>query len=114
MFLSSDRRLARVLHLALGLLLVVEGAVNLGLCIVNERGMLLIAFHATQVVAALLFIVPRTLAAGACILVGAFLAAAGVHALEHTLPFEHLVYAVAVLMVWTRYKTPVGSERTTA
>ena len=114
MFLTSDRRLARVLHLALGLLIVVEGAVNLGLCFANERGLQLIAFHAAQAVGALLFILPRTVSVGACILVCAFLAAAGVHALGHTLPFDHLVYAVAVLVVLTQYKAPVRSERPAA
>lgn len=114
MFLNSGRRAARALHLALGLLIVVEGAVNLGLCIANERGLQLIAFHTAQAVGALLFIVPRTVAVGACILVCAFLAAAGVHALGHTWPFTHLVYAVAVLVVFTQYKTPVSGERPAA
>ena len=107
----SDRRSARALHLSLGLLLVVEGVVNLALCIVNERGVLLIAFHAVQVVGALLFILSRTVAAGACVLVCAFLAAAGVHALERTLPFDHLIHAVAVLIVWAQFRTRVSVER---
>jgi hypothetical protein len=58
--------------------------------------------------------VPRTVAAGACILVCAFLAAAGVHALGHTWPFDHLVYAVAVVVVWTQCEAPVSSERQAA
>ena len=114
MLLTSDRRVARVLHLALGLLIAVEGAVNLALCIANERGIQLIAYHAAEVAGALLFMVPRTVTAGACILVCAFLAAAAIHALGHTLPFEHLVYAVAVLVVVTQYKTQFTQERPAA
>jgi len=90
MFVNSARRSAGVLHLALGLLIFVEGSVNLGFCMANERDLELIAFHTAQAAGALLFIFPRTVAAGAWILICAFLAAAAVHALEHTLPFDHL------------------------
>jgi hypothetical protein len=106
-FRISDYRLPKALHLALGLLIALEGASNLFHGAATDRDLQLIAFGAAEAVGAVLFLWPRTIAAGACILVCAFLVAAGGHVLGHDLPFEHLVYAVAVLIVVAHRKTPI-------
>jgi hypothetical protein len=113
-FCTSDYRLPKALHLALGLLIALEGTSNLFHGAGADRDVELIAFGAAEAVGAVLFMWPRTLAAGACILVCAFLVAAGVHVLGHDLPFEHLVYAVAVLVVVAHHKTPFSRERPAA
>jgi hypothetical protein len=59
----------------------------------------LIAFGTVQTIAAILFIWPRTMLVGGCILFCAFLVAAGVHVVRGEFPSEHLVYAVAVMSV---------------
>jgi cytochrome b561 len=89
-------RLARVLHWALGLLILVEGAFNLAHGLASQRDLQLVAFGTAEAVGAILFAWSRTIAVGACVLVCAFLLAAGVHVLHRDLPIEHLVYAVAV------------------
>ncbi|MGH7426843.1 MAG: hypothetical protein ACREMW_13860 [Gemmatimonadales bacterium] len=97
-----------ILHLALGLILAVEGVLTLihGLSVHNAPH--LIAFGAVEAIGALLFIWPRTLLVGGCFLLCAFLIAAAVHLLRGEFPSEHLVYAVAVLFsmvhvrVWSR------------
>jgi hypothetical protein len=113
-FHPSDRRVLRVLHIALGLLLAIQGAINLFLCVVNARGLQLIAFHAVEVAGALLFIWSRTIVTGAWVLVGAYLAAAVVHALDRNPPFEHLVYAIAVLIVLAQVRTASRPEHSAA
>jgi hypothetical protein len=113
-FRTSGNRVTRALHVALGLLIALEGALNLAHGFAGERDLQLIAFGGAEAAGALLFLWSRTIAAGACILVCAFLVAAGVHVLGHDPPFEHLVYAVAVLVVLTRYKEPFDPERPAA
>ena len=112
---ASDDRLSRALHVALGLLLAVEGGINLARCLAGDHDPRLIAFSAVQTAGALLFTWSRTVGVGACILVCAFLIAAGVHALDrHDVPFEHLIYAVAVLVVVTHHKAATVRERLAA
>jgi hypothetical protein len=111
---TSSYRVTRALHVALAALIALEGAFNLAHGFAAERDLQLIAFGVAEAAGALLFVWPRTIAAGACILVCAFLIAAGVHVLGHDPPFEHLVYAVAVLVVLAHYKEPFGPERPAA
>jgi hypothetical protein len=109
---SSNRRAPAALHLVLALLIGAQGAINLVVCIFNARGLHLIGFHAAEVVGALLFVWPRTAVAGAWFLVCIYVAAAGVHAFERNWPFEHLIYAVAVLYVAARHDTSPIPENT--
>ncbi len=109
MLRTSDYRLPRALHFALGLLIVLEGSVNLAHGLSGARDAQLIAFGAAEVIGAVLFAWSRTIAVGACVLVCAFLIAAGVHVLARDWPFEHLVYAVAVLVVLAHHNSPYSS-----
>jgi uncharacterized membrane protein len=109
-----DHRFSGALHIALGSLIAIEGAFNLAHGFAGERDPQLIAFGAAEIAGALLFTWSRTIAAGACILVCAFLIAAGVHVLGHDLPVEHLIYAVAVLVVLTNDKSQFGPARPAA
>jgi uncharacterized membrane protein len=111
---TPDHRLASALHLALGLLILVEGVFNIVHGLAGEGDAQLIAFGAAESVGAILFAWSRTIAVGACILVCAFLLAAGVHVLARDLPIEHLVYAVAVLVVVVHHGVRYGSERPAA
>jgi uncharacterized membrane protein len=113
-FRTSYYRLPKALHLTLALLIALEGASNLFHGFGADRDLELIAFGAAEAVGGVLFIWSRTIAAGACILVCAFLVAAGVHVLGHDLPFEHLIYAVAVLVVAAHHKTSFSRERPAA
>jgi hypothetical protein len=96
----SRRQLAVLLHLALGLIIAVEGTINVlhGLAPQDRQ---LIAFGAAEGIGALVFLWPRALRVGGCVLVCTFLIAAVVHLLAGEFPSEHLVYAVAVLLVMT-------------
>jgi len=87
------------LHIALGLILAVEGVLMLVHAVAAHHDPHLLAFAAIQGIAALLFIWPRTMRIGGCVLVCAFVIAAVVHLLRGEFPSEHLVYAVAVLFV---------------
>ena len=87
------------LHIALGLTLAVEGVLTLVHAVAEHHDSHLLAYATMEVIAALLFIWPRTMRIGGCILVCAFLFAAVVHLLRGEFPSEHLVYAVAVLFV---------------
>ena len=88
-----------VLHVALGLILVVEGTLTLVHALSVHHDSHPVAFGTVEAMAALLFIWPRTIRLGGCILFCAFLIAAVVHLLRGEFPSEHLVYAVAALFV---------------
>jgi hypothetical protein len=94
----SVRRWSGVLDLALGLIVGLEGVLILIQALSVQPDSHLIAFGAAEVIGALLFIWPRTMRIGACVLVCSFLIAVVVHLLEREFPSEHLVYAVAVLL----------------
>ena len=114
MFRTADHRLAKALHVALGLLIALEGTFNVAHGLGNDLDPQLAAFGGAEVIGGLLFTWSRTIAAGACILVCAFLLAAGVHLLGHDLPFEHLVYAIAVLMVLAHQGRAFRADRPAA
>ena len=95
----SARRWSRALHLALGLILAVEGSLTLRHALFAHEDLHFRAFAAIQWVGALLFIWPRTLQVGGCILACVYLIAAVVHGLRGEFSAEHLVYTVAVLTV---------------
>jgi uncharacterized membrane protein HdeD (DUF308 family) len=99
MFDLSARRSSLTLHVALGLILAVEGALTMIHALSAHEDLHLLAFAAIEVIGALLFIWARTMRIGACVLVCAFIIAAVVHLLRGEFPSEHLVYAVAVLFV---------------
>jgi hypothetical protein len=100
-----ESRSFKTLHLALGLLVLLEGGLNIAGGLSHERSLESIAFGTAEAVGAVLFMVPRTLAAGACILICAFLVAAAVHVVEWDSPIEHLVYGVAVLLVLAHHRS---------
>lgn len=87
------------LRLALSSLILLEGIVTLTHAFRGQPDPLTVAFGGAEAVGAALLAWPRSLPFGACVLVCAFLLAAGVHVLERDWPFAHLVYAVAVLGV---------------
>ena len=99
MFAPSVNRSSMTLHLALGLILAVEGGLTLIHGLSAHDDLHLLAFAATEVIGALLFVSHRTMRIGGCFLVCAFVIAAVVHVLRGEFPSEHLVYAVAVLFV---------------
>jgi hypothetical protein len=111
---TSHHRLPRALHLALACLIVVEGSFNLAHGLAEDRDLQLIAFGTAEAVGAVLFAWLRTIGVGTCILVCTFLIAAGVHVLERDMPIEHLVYAIAVLVVLSHYRTSLGPGRPAA
>lgn len=93
-------RSATVLHVALGVIFAVEGVLILiQAASASHHDLHLFAFAGAEVLGALLFIWSRTMRIGACVLACAFVIAAVVHLLEGDFPSEHLVYAVAVLLV---------------
>jgi hypothetical protein len=91
-----------VLHLALGIIIAVEGALNLIHAFSAQTDHLLMAFGAAEATGAPLFMWPRTILVGGCLLFCTFVIAAVVHVSGGEFPSEHLVYAVAVLFVMTR------------
>ena len=95
------RRFSTSLRAALGLILALEGTLTLIHSLSVHHDPHSIAFGATETVAAMLFILPRTMRVGGCILFCAFLIGAGIHLLHGEFPSEHLVYALAVLLVMT-------------
>jgi hypothetical protein len=109
----SDYRYPRLLHLALALIIVVEGVLNIGRGRSAQDG-LLVCFGGAEAVGALLFVWPRAMAVGACVLVCTFLTAAGLHVVGHEFPSEHLVYAVAILVVVAHRGQPPASRRAIA
>ena len=106
MIRTSDDRLPNTLHWALAVLILLEGSVNLAHGFSGDHDAQLLSFGAAEVLGAALFAWSRTIAAGACVLVCGFLIAAGVHVLGHDWPFEHLIYAVAVLLVLAHHRLP--------
>jgi len=98
----SEHQSPTLLHVALALIIAVEGAINLVHGLSAQEDLQLVAFGTAEAVGALVFIWPRSLRVGGCILVCTFLVAAVVHLLAGDFPSEHLVYAVAVLFVMTR------------
>jgi hypothetical protein len=110
---ASGRRLPRLLHVALALIIAVEGALNVSRGFSEQHG-LLACFGGAEAVGALLFMWPRAMAVGACILVCTFLIAAGFHIAGLAFPSEHLVYAVAILVIGAQRRQPPASEQTAA
>src|SRR5712692_988249 len=96
---GTVRRSFTILHVALGLILAVEGALTLVHALSMHHDAHLIAFGTVKTIAALLFIWPRTMLVGGCVLFCTFLIAAAVHVVRREFPSEHLVYAVAVMLV---------------
>ena len=99
MLVPSVNRSSVTLHLALGLILAIEGVLTLIHAFSAHEDVYLLAFAAIEVIGALLFIWPRTIRIGGCLLVCTFVIAALVHLVRGQFPSEHLVYAVAVLFV---------------
>ena len=95
----DNARAATGLYVALGLIFVVEAVMTLrhALSVHHDGHLALVA--ATQGIGALLFIWPRTIRIGACILVCLFLISAVVHAVRGEFAAEHLVAAIAVLFI---------------
>jgi hypothetical protein len=110
---AAMHRASLVLHATLALIIALEGALNLihGLSAQGDSQM--IAFGSAEAFGALLFIWPRAMRVGACVLVCTFLIAAIVHVLRGEFPSEHLVYAVAVLFVATHASQSLPSPRQT-
>jgi catechol 2,3-dioxygenase-like lactoylglutathione lyase family enzyme len=101
-----------MLHVVLGLIFLIEGTLILIHAFSQHEGVHLLAFGAVELIAAVLFIWPRTIRIGACGLVCAFIAAAVFHVAEGEFPSEHLVGAVAVLFVTLhRSDSRSGPER---
>ena len=94
----SPRRSAILLHIALGLILAVEGAIILVRGLSVEHDSLLVCFGAVELIAATLFVWPRTILIGACGLICASLIAAVFHIIAGEFPSEHLVAVVAVAL----------------
>ena len=96
---SSPRRSTMLLHIVLGLILAVEGALVMvrGFSVAHDS--LLVLFGAVELVSAAFFVWPRTVRLGACGLICAFLVAAVFHISHGEFPSEHLVAAVAVALV---------------
>lgn len=113
MIIASGYALPRLLHIALALILAVEGALNVERG-VSEQHRLLVCFGIAEAVGALFFVWQRAIAAGACILVCTFLIAAGLHIAEREFPSEHLVYAVAILVVLIHRRQPATSHQAAA
>ena len=95
---SSPRRSAMLLHIGLGLILAVEGVIILVRGLSVEHDSLLVCFGAVEVIAAALFVWPRTILIGACGLICASVIAAVFHIMEGEFPSEHLVAVVAVAL----------------
>jgi hypothetical protein len=91
-----------VLVLALGLIIAVEGALNLAGGLAAGIDHLQVAFGAAELAGAVMLPWPRTLPAGGCVLFCTFIVATVVHASGGDFPSEHLVYAVAVLFAMSR------------
>lgn len=106
----SPSRLSRTLHLALGLILTLEGVLTLIHALAEHHDLHLLAFASLQVSGALLFTWPRTIRIGACILVCTFAIAAIVHFARGEFPSEHLVYIIAVLFVMTHHGWSQGQQ----
>jgi hypothetical protein len=109
----ADYRLPRLLHMALALIIAIEGALNINRGLSEQHG-LLVCFGGAETVGVLLFVWPRAMAVGACILVCTFLIAAALHVAGHEFPSEHLVYAVAILVVAAHRGRPPASRQTVA
>ena len=113
MLTASGDLLARPLHIALALIIAVEGVLNVNRGFSEHHG-LLVCFGVAEAIGALFFVWQRTLALGACILVCTFVIAAGFHIAGHEFPSEHLVYAVAILVVVAHRRQPPASHPTAA
>lgn len=96
---SSSRRAPLLLHVALGLIFVIEGVLILVRGFTVEHDSLLVCFGVVESISAALFIWPRMVRIGACGLVCAFLVAAVFHVIDGEFPSEHLAAAVAVTFV---------------
>jgi uncharacterized membrane protein HdeD (DUF308 family) len=92
-------RASTALYVALGLILVIEAVLTLrhALSVHHDQHLALVAV--TQGIGALLFIWPRTMRIGACLLVCLFLISAVVHAFRGEFASEHLVSAIAVSFI---------------
>lgn len=103
---ASAHRLSRVLHLALGLILVVEGALTLRHAMSEHHDLHLVAVATAQILAALLFTWPRTVRIGGWVLVAMFVISAGDRLLRGDFPAAQLVYVVAVLFMMLHGSRP--------
>jgi hypothetical protein len=110
------RRSFIALHMTLGVVIIVESARTL----IHAFGALAEHHHeallgSVEIVAAVLFLWPRTLRIGGWVLVAIFLLTASVHAVRGEFPAPLLVYAAAVFFVtvhggaWPRRDTEAGA-----
>jgi uncharacterized membrane protein YphA (DoxX/SURF4 family) len=98
-FPTALRLSPELLRTALGILIGAEGTLNIIQALSAQPDYLLLAFGAAEAAGAVLVLWPRAVLFGACFLSCTFLVAAVVHVSGGDFPFEHLVYAVAVLFV---------------
>lgn len=95
-------RVPAALHVALGIILAIEAGLTLSHALSVHHDMHLALVGAIQGLGALLFVWPRTMRAGACVLICLFLISAVVHLVRGEFPSEHLVYAIAVSFMTLR------------
>lgn len=96
---ASDHRLSRVLHLALGLIFAIEGALTLRHALSEHHDLHLLVMATTQTLAALLFTWPRTMRIGGWVLVAMFTISAGIQLLRSDFPTAQLVYVIALVFM---------------
>lgn len=95
-------KLPVALKVTLGIVLAIEAGLILYHAVSAHHDLHLALVGAVQGLGALLFIWPRTMRAGACVLICLFLISAVVHLVRGEFPSEHLVYAIAVAFMTQR------------
>jgi hypothetical protein len=111
---NPDRALVRafrLFHLTLGLVVLVQSvqtvlAARHGILPAGDRVHALL-LGSLEAGAALLFLIPQTMRAGALLLLAIFAAAFGLHALRGDPPLALLVYAAGVLFVRAHGPVPL-------
>ncbi len=104
MAIISQARAFLLFHLMLGLVVFVESALTvyrvLSVHLNNPLGAHLALLAGIEAIAALLFIIPRTVKVGSWLLLAVFVFALIVHGIQNELAL--LVYAAGVILVMTR------------